>query len=152
MRRFLIFLMVIQFILAGCSLEKNIKGSAEEDTTTTSREFKSYSSQEEETTNDKFTTVTSDQVKELIQQGNIVIIDVRKEESFIKGHIQNAQNIPLIELEDNQAEMDKNATYLMVCKTGKTSEEACKLLAKNGFDSLLNLSGGMDVWTGEIVN
>lgn len=157
MKRSFIFLIATLLLLAGCSSGENKEVSSKkvEKETTNSGDFKSYTSEQkkEETANSgKYTTITSDKAKDLLTKGNITIIDVRKQESFSESHIPNAQNIPLNELGAKQAEMDKNVTYLIVCKSGKTSETACKLLAENGFSYLYNLSGGMDGWTGDVVN
>ncbi|NMD71220.1 rhodanese-like domain-containing protein [Bacillus sp. DNRA2] len=153
MKRAVILITTFLFLLSGCSTGENNETSNENGKIGKSGEFKSYSSEqkkEETSEQNSYTSITSDKAKDLLAKGNVVIIDVRKPEFFLEAHIPNAQNIPLDGLEARLAELDNSGTYLMVCKTGKTSETASELLAKNGFNNLFNLSGGMDAWTGEI--
>lgn len=157
MKRVVIFLTAFLLLFSGCSPRENKDTVNEKEKVSNedSGDNKSYSSEqkkEEVASNNSYTTITSDDAKDLLTKEDIVIIDVRKPEFFLEAHIPYAQNIPMDGLEARLAEMDKNVTYLMVCKTGKTSETACELLAKNGFNNLYNLSGGMDAWTGEVVN
>lgn len=153
----IIFLFAGFLLLVGCSAGEKNEASSNQETEDVSN-FKNSdaynSEQEKEGTNNEvaYKTITSEEAKELLANNEVIIIDVRKQETFSDNHIPNAQNIPLKELEAKLPELDKSVSYLVVCQTGKTSETACKLLAQNGFIQLYNLSGGMDDWTGEIVN
>lgn len=145
----LITIMVILLLMGGCSARDTTSGN-----NTDIEKSKSYSSMKEEKESnsaEEIKSVSADEALKLIELGDLVILDVRSNEGYIEGHIENAQNIPLKELEEKQLELDKSNKYLMVCKTGKTSEEASKLLVQNGYENVYNLKGGMDGWTGEIV-
>lgn len=153
MKRAVILITTFLFLLSGCSPGENNEASNENVKVGDNGELRSYSSEqkkEDASGQNSYSSITTDKAKDLLTKGNVVIIDVRRQEFFLESHIPKAQNIPIDVLEARLREMDKSSTYLMVCKTGKTSETACELLAKNGFNNLFNLSGGMDAWSGEI--
>jgi rhodanese-related sulfurtransferase len=97
-----------------------------------------------------YKTISADKAKSMIENHKLEIIDVRSSEEFAEGHIPNATLIPLDELEQNESKLDKNKTYLMVCRSGNRSSQASDLLANKGYKNIYNLSGGMNEWTGEV--
>lgn len=94
--------------------------------------------------------VTVGQAKKLIANDEVVVIDVRTQKEYDEGHIPNAMLIPLDEVDNVMEEMDKDASYLMVCRSGNRSSTASELLAKNGFQHIKNMAGGMNEWTYEV--
>lgn len=77
-----------------------------------------------------------------------VVLDVRTPEEYEAGHIPGAVLIDITEPDFAQriAKLDKDKTYLVHCATGGRSARACKLMAKEQFDKLHNLLGGMKAW------
>lgn len=150
----LTILLIITLLLGGCSEIENTadKAGGTTDKAPVSEGYSPDKNDEKAVTGEEFKTITAEEAMEMIAAGGIQIIDVRSEEGYSESHIPNAQNIPLKEMEENDIELDKNGTYLIVCKVGKTSEKASKLLAENGYKNIYNLSGGMDGWKGEVVN
>ena len=78
-----------------------------------------------------------------------VVIDLRSPEAFARGHIVNAKNIPIDELD---AKNDRIAGYrtkpvVAVCESGVTSTRAVDKLRKSGFESVYGLKGGINGWT-----
>lgn len=148
-----IFLLAGFLLLAGCTAgEKNGVSFNQETVDVSNTKISDELEKKETNKEEAYKTISSEEAQDLLVNNEVKIIDVRKQETFSNAHIPKAQNIPLTELETKQAELDKNVPYLVVCQTGKTSETACKLLSKNGFNQLYNLSGGMDDWSGEIEN
>ncbi len=78
-----------------------------------------------------------------------VVIDVRSAEAFARGHIVNARNIPLDELDANDEKIAKLAAkpILAVCDAGMTSNRAVDTLRKAGMESVYGLKGGITAWT-----
>lgn len=65
-----------------------------------------------------------------------VIVDVRTPEEFEEGHIDKSVNIPLDVLEKS-ARLLKDYTYIIVvCRSGKRSEEAKTILTLQGFTNV----------------
>lgn len=77
-----------------------------------------------------------------------VILDIREEHEFIKGHIENSRHIPLGKLEEQiqQLANDKDKPVIVVCQTGSRSTPACKALMKHEFKNVYSLIGGMQSW------
>jgi len=77
-----------------------------------------------------------------------VVIDLRSAESFGRGHIPNARNIPSADLDARLGQLEpyKAKQIVAVCDTGVSSNRAVMTLRKNGFDSVFGLRGGMTGW------
>jgi rhodanese-related sulfurtransferase len=77
------------------------------------------------------------------------IIDIRSPEAFAKGHIVNAKNIPLDEIEANHDKIVKMGSkpILAVCDAGISSNRAVDKLRKAGLESVYGLKGGISGWT-----
>lgn len=77
------------------------------------------------------------------------VIDVREDFEVEHGTIPGAVHIPLGEIPDRTAELDAAKPYIVVCKGGVRSANACEYLAAQGFD-VTNLEGGMLAYDGEL--
>lgn len=84
----------------------------------------------------------------LINRSHAIVIDVRDDAEFATGHITEAKNIPLAQLEDRVKELQKykDKPILVNCQGGVRSAKACALLAKNEFTAVSNLEGGINAW------
>jgi rhodanese-related sulfurtransferase len=71
-----------------------------------------------------------------------IILDVRKTDECEEGIIEGAINIPLDELREHLAELDKNKMILIYCQVGLRGYIAYRLLKLKGFSRVKNLSGG----------
>ena len=77
-----------------------------------------------------------------------MVLDLRSAESFSRGHIAGARNIPMDELDGHMEKLAKfrNKPVVAVCDAGITSSKAVNSLRKSGFESVYNLKGGMSAW------
>ena len=84
-----------------------------------------------------------------LMNDDATIIDLRSAEAFGRGHIVNARNIPMDELETRMEKLGqlKGKPVVTVCDAGITSGRALATLKAAGFDSVYNLKGGMNAWT-----
>lgn len=91
--------------------------------------------------------------KEMEQNPDAVILDVRSKWEFESGHIPGAKHLdffsPYLEAELNNLERDKY--YLVYCRSGARSYTACNVMANMGFKKLANMMGGLIAWRGEVV-
>jgi len=78
-----------------------------------------------------------------------MVIDLRSAESFSRGHIVNAKNIPLDELDAHRDTVakSKGKPIVAVCDNGASSNKAVASLRKSGFESAYGLKGGMTAWS-----
>ncbi|MCU0269233.1 MAG: rhodanese-like domain-containing protein [Acidimicrobiales bacterium] len=91
----------------------------------------------------------------LAEQPDAVVLDVRTPEEFASGHLPEAVNIDVEggNFEAQVGELDKDATYVVYCRTGRRSALAAQTMAGMGFTSLYDL-GGIQEWQaagGEVV-
>ena len=71
-----------------------------------------------------------------------MIIDIRNSTSYLKGHIENAKNIPFSKLYFHPDEyLDKQKTYYLYCDTGHRSKLLVSYLKSLGF-KCVNIEGG----------
>jgi sulfur-carrier protein adenylyltransferase/sulfurtransferase len=76
------------------------------------------------------------------------ILDVRSPEERARASI-GGLFIPLAELEDRLDEVPLGET-VVVCRSGRRSETAARLLQNAGRHSIRNLSGGLDAWRRDV--
>ena len=78
-----------------------------------------------------------------------VVIDLRSQEAFARGHIVNSKNIPLDDLAANSDVIGKfrNRPIVAVCDAGMTSTRAVDKLRKSGLENVFGLRGGIAAWT-----
>jgi rhodanese-related sulfurtransferase len=77
-----------------------------------------------------------------------VVLDMRSAESFSRGHIVGARNVPMDELDGHLEKLArfKSKPVVAVCDAGITSSKAVNTLRSSGFESVYNLKGGMNAW------
>jgi len=86
--------------------------------------------------------------KNMMSEEKTVIIDVRTANEFKSGNIEGAVNINVMspQFANKIAELDKDKTYLVYCRSGNRSGQACNIMHKKGFEKLYNLQGGIAAW------
>jgi len=92
--------------------------------------------------------VSSLQATQMLNQGKILLLDVREDTEFAKGHMRDAKNIPLKQLAERISELDrfKGKPVIVVCESGVRSSKASGQLKSAGFDDVHILEGGMAAW------
>ncbi len=87
----------------------------------------------------------------LVEQEGAILLDVRSEEEFAEGHIENAHNIPHDQVPDRLDEIeqllggDKSTPIVVYCRSGHRAGIAKESLVGSGFSAVTNL-GGKDDW------
>lgn len=76
---------------------------------------------------------------------SVVLLDVREDDEWQRGHASGAQHIPMGEVPARIAEIDREATLYVVCHLGGRSMRVAQYLAANGYEPI-NVSGGMQAW------
>ena len=78
-----------------------------------------------------------------------VVLDLRNNEAFARGHIVNARNVPMDELAARMDKLEnlKSKPVIAVCDAGITSTKAVNTLRNSGFENVYGLKGGMNGWT-----
>jgi rhodanese-related sulfurtransferase len=93
-------------------------------------------------------SVNTLQATMMINKEDALVLDVREPAEFNAGHILNARNIPLGELDKRAAELAKwkEKPVVVACASGNRSSSALGVLKKHGFTRAVNLSGGFSAW------
>lgn len=76
------------------------------------------------------------------------VLDVRTEAEYKMGFIGEADNISSTELRSKLASIadKKDEPVLVYCQSGARSSNAARMLVKEGFKDVYNLSGGIMTW------
>jgi len=94
--------------------------------------------------------ILAKEVQQALEQGQpIHLIDVREVDEVEAGHIPGIIHIPLGLLEFRMHELNKNESYVVICRSGGRSGQAVQFLESRGFD-VVNMVGGMLAWNGEV--
>ncbi|QPQ28976.1 rhodanese-like domain-containing protein [Lysinibacillus sp. JNUCC 51] len=94
--------------------------------------------------------ISTKEVQQALEQGQAInLVDVREVDEVESGHIPGIIHIPLGLLEFRMHELNKNESYVMVCRSGGRSGSATQFLESQGFD-VSNMVGGMLAWDGEV--
>lgn len=80
--------------------------------------------------------------------GDVRVLDVRTPEEYAEGHVAGATLIDFYapDFADRIAELDREATYVVYCRSGNRSGQATALMAQQGFASVNDVDGGVVAW------
>ena len=103
-------------------------------------------------------TVTYEQISQeeaksiMDTDSNFIILDVRTEEEYAEGHIENAILIPDYAIASKAEEVlkDKSQLILVYCRSGRRSQLAAEALVELGYTNVKEFGGIID-WKHEIV-
>ena len=86
-------------------------------------------------------------IEDVLRAGNYHLIDVREPlEREMDGHIEEAQNIPLGELEDRKQEiLNLSGTKIFFCRSGNRSGKAVDYFKSEGMTDVYNGGGYNDL-------
>jgi rhodanese-related sulfurtransferase len=93
-------------------------------------------------------TVSTHEATVLINHQDAIVVDVREPKDYGNGHIINARNIPLSQLEQRMKDLErhKSKPVIVHCDTGTKSGTAAGVLRRNGFEKVYSLAGGLAAW------
>lgn len=93
------------------------------------------------------TLISSPQLIDELNDGNVMLIDVRPKEEYRFGHISGAISIPLPELYNNLEQIQKNIPIVAYCRGPYSllSDEAVSILTSQGMHAK-RLENGFTEW------
>ena len=79
-----------------------------------------------------------------------VVVDVRRDDEWVTGHVTGAIHIPVDDLNDRMDEVPRDKNVLFICAAGVRSGLACEVAASMGYDpeNLYNIEDGTPFWIG----
>lgn len=81
----------------------------------------------------------------LAENDSITVIDVRTPEEYAEGHLAGATLLDFYEptFAEQLAELERDGTYLLYCRSGNRSGQAASIMADLGFEQVYDLQGGV---------
>lgn len=95
-----------------------------------------------------FKSLTVEEYAKAIEDTTIVRLDVRTAEEYAEGHIANTINIDVLKNDFESkaiANLPKDKTIAVNCRSGKRSKNAARIFVKNGF-KVIELDAGYNEW------
>lgn len=86
-----------------------------------------------------------------VNREDALVVDLRDESDYRKGHIPGSINIPYAKLADRIGELEANREkpLIMVCNMGNHASAAGRQLKSRGFENLWRIRGGINAWRAE---
>lgn len=91
---------------------------------------------------DHIPTISAEELANKIKAGNANVLDVRNTGEYVSEHVEGAVNMPLDNINDHLAALDKNKTYYVHCAGGYRSMIFNSILKARGFDKMVDIEGG----------
>ena len=91
---------------------------------------------------DTVSQIDAPKLKKVFQTQKAPVFDVRKESEFSSGHVKNAKNTPLSNLNGHMASFPKEGSFFLHCAGGYRSMIAASILKSRGFHNLTDVKGG----------
>ena len=123
--------MIFIFILAGCGNTDSVQNTEQQSG------YKQISME--------------DGLELMKEDSGYILLDVRRTDEFVEGHIPGAINIPneSIGTEEIAELPDKNQTIYIYCRSGNRSKQASQKLTNLGYTNVIEFGGIID-YSGEI--
>jgi len=87
------------------------------------------------------------QAQKLIEEGSVVVVDVREPSEWARGHIPSAQLIELATVKSNAKAVLPDEGVLFVCAGGVRSQTAARYATERGVKRVYSLTGGTQSWS-----
>ncbi|MUM16533.1 adenylyltransferase/sulfurtransferase MoeZ [Mycobacterium sp. CBMA 623] len=97
-------------------------------------------------------TITPRELRELLADKKVALIDVREPVEWDIVHIDGAELVPKSVLESGEglAKLPQDRQAVLYCKTGIRSAEALVAVKKAGFADAVHLQGGIAAWAKQV--
>ncbi len=94
--------------------------------------------------------VDSNEARQILDSDseNTVVVDVRRDDEWVTGHVTGAIHINIDELADRIDEAPRDKRLLFICAAGVRSGLACEVASSMGYDTenLYNIEDGTPSW------
>ena len=87
-----------------------------------------------------------DTFKKVLEEPNVQVVDLRGATEYKSGHIKNADHVFIGTLVKNLDKVSKDKKVVIHCQGGDRSTIGYSLLAREGYNNVLNYSASMNEW------
>ncbi|MDG5492596.1 rhodanese-like domain-containing protein [Psychroserpens sp. SPM9] len=91
---------------------------------------------------DTLESISAETFANRVKNGNVNILDVRKDGEYASMHLEDAQHFALDYINENMNAISKDKTYHIHCAGGYRSVIAASILKARGFHNLVDIAGG----------
>lgn len=154
MKRWIIIAIVLVLIIAGSIIWYTMSKSHDQNTNSSVTDITDNSdssiSQSVSQEVSSFQIISQEKAKQMIDSGNVIIVDVRRQDEYDAGHIPGAILIPNESINDTAPKdlPDKDAVLLIYCRTGIRAKDTSQKLSDLGYTQVYDIGGIVD-WTYE---
>lgn len=96
-----------------------------------------------------FDTIRTDEIVKYVGNPNALIIDLRDQNEYDRGHIPGAINIPYEDLTNHSKQLQRRLLLILYCDRGNISLLAARDLMKDGYN-IKSLYGGIRAYHGKL--
>jgi rhodanese-related sulfurtransferase len=100
---------------------------------------------EAEASSEPNTTLWPERVAEMLEAGEVQLIDVRTAAEWQAGHVPEARHVELDEVQQQAETIDKGRPVVFQCRGGSRSEMVASAFRESGWDAY-NMEGGLRAW------
>ncbi|MBE6932224.1 MAG: rhodanese-like domain-containing protein [Ruminococcaceae bacterium] len=133
MKRVIFFVLALLLALTGCGQpEQSANESAPAENT--------------------YQQITQEEAKEMMDDSDVIILDVREQDEFDGGHIPGAALLPVGTITEESAAAvipEKDSVVLVYCRSGNRSKVASQALVEIGYTNIYEF-GGISTWPYEV--
>jgi glyoxylase-like metal-dependent hydrolase (beta-lactamase superfamily II)/rhodanese-related sulfurtransferase len=91
---------------------------------------------------DQIKSIDVQEFAQIMENGPVNVLDVRKNSEYLSEHMLDAENLPLDVINDSMAHINRDKTYYVHCAGGYRSMIFNSILRARGFDNLVDVKGG----------
>ena len=89
-----------------------------------------------------FENISVEKLKNFVEDGSVIILDIRDEQSFKEGHIPDAIHLSNKNIDEVIDSNDPDDNILIYCYKGISSQNAAQHFCNLGFKNVFSLIGG----------
>ena len=96
--------------------------------------------------------ITQETAKQMMDEQDVIILDVREQDEYDSGHIIDAVLLPVGTIDEDRAAAvipEKDSIVLVYCRSGNRSKTASAALVELGYTQVYEF-GGINDWPYEI--
>ena len=93
-----------------------------------------------------FEQIDIEKAKDLMDSGQVTIVDIRDKDSYTQAHIANAIRVDEENVEDFLKRANKSKPLICYCYHGISSQGATEYFHHQGFEKVYSIQGGFEHW------
>jgi rhodanese-related sulfurtransferase len=95
---------------------------------------------------DKVQVIDAATLKNLLENEQVMLVDVRERSEYAGEHIAGAHLMPLSSFETASMPVEGDKKLVLYCQSSNRSGQAAQKLLGAGFENVTHLQGGLNAW------